>query len=152
MNKKTHKKGSSKVKPDKGRRIKGRRAVKPGAYVVFKKSLLGGLFNSRVVHSAEIVNISITGIKAQYTATTTWSRNFDKMSIVTTDKKIKIDNIPCKVISDSMVAHLENGTFVRRCGIKLGELSDKRKKQFSTFVQEYVIDSETSKPWHIEFS
>ena len=90
-----------------GRRLKFNfQSKKPGAFVVFKKSLLGGLFNSRVVHSAEIVNISITGIKAQYTATTTWSRNFDKMSIVTTDKKIKIDNVPCKVISDSMVAHL----------------------------------------------
>jgi hypothetical protein len=152
MNKKAHKKGSSKVTPYKGRRKKGRRAVKPGAYVVFKKSLLGGLFNSHVVHSAEIVNLSITGIKAQYTTTTTCSRNFDKMSIVTTDKKIKIDNVPCKVISDSMVAHLENGAFVRRCGIKLGELSDKRKKQISIFVQEYAIDSETSKPWHIEFA
>jgi len=55
------------------------------------------------------------GIKAQYTATTTWSRNFDKISIVTTNKN---DNIPCKAISDSMVAHLENVIFVRRCGIK----------------------------------
>jgi hypothetical protein len=152
MNKKAHKKGLSKVKPDKGRRKKGRRAVKSGAFVVFKKSFLFGLFKSRVVHSAEIIDISINGIKAQYTATTTWSRNFDIMSIVTTDKKIKIDNIPCKVISDSMVAHLENGTFVRRCGIKLGDLSDKRKTQLSTFVQEYVTDSETSKPWHTEFA
>ena len=152
MIKKARKKALSKVKPDKGRRKKGRRVVKPGAFVVFKKSFIFGLFNSRVVHSAETINISINGIKAQYTATTTWSRNFDKMSIITTDKKIKIDNIPCKVISDSMVAHLENGAFVRRCGIKLGNLSDKRKKQLSTFVQEYVIDSETSKSWHIEFA
>jgi hypothetical protein len=74
------------------------------------------------------------------------------MSIVTTDKKIKINNIPCKVISDSMVARLENGTFVRRCGIKLGNLSDSKREQLSTFVQAYVIDSKTSKAWHIEFA
>jgi len=110
------------------------------------------LFNYRVVHSAEIINISISGIKAQYTATTTWSRNFDRMAIVTTDKKFKIDNLQCKVISDSMVDYLDNGAFVRRCGIKFGNLSDKKKTQLSTFVQEYVTDSETSKPWHIEFA
>ena len=152
MNKKTRKKTSSTAKPDKGRRKKVRRAVKPGAFVVFKKSLFFGLFKSRVVHSAAIINISVNGIKAQYTAATPWSRSFDNMSIVTTDKKIKIDNIPCKVISDSMVTRLENGTFVRRCGIKLGNLSDFKKSQLSKFVKEYVIDTETSKAWHIEFA
>ena len=152
MSKKARKKVSSKVKPGNRRRKKRRRSVKPGAFVVFKKSFLFGLVSSRVVHSAEIINISINGIKAQYTATTIWSRNFDKMSIVTTDKKNKIDNIPCEVISDSLVARLENGAFVRKCGIKLGNLPDFNKKQLSTFVQEYVTDSETSKSWHIEFA
>jgi len=61
-------------------------------------------------------------------------------------------NLQCKVISDSMVDYLDNGAFVRRCGIKFGNLSDKKKTQLSTFVQEYVTDSETSKPWHIEFA
>jgi hypothetical protein len=152
MSKKTPKKKSPTGKIDKGRRKKGRRAVKSGAFVVFKKSLFFGLFKSQVVHSAEIINVSTSGIKAQYTAGTIWSRKFDTMSIITNDKKIKIDNIPCKVISDSMVARLENGTFVRRCGIKLGTLSDVKKSQLSSFVQAYVIDTETSTAWHIEFA
>jgi len=152
MIKRARKKASSEVKPDKKRREKGRRTVKPGAFVVFKKSYIWGLFKSRVVYSAEIINISISGIKAQYTATTTWTKNFDKMSIVTIDRKIIIDNIPCTLISDSMVAQLENGTFVRRCGIKYGNLSDYHKLQLSNFIQEYAINPKKTKVWHIEFA
>ena len=152
MSKKKRKEAFSKVKSDKRRRKKGRRTVKSGAFVVFKKSFLFGLFKSRVVHSAEIIDISINGIKAQYTATTTWSRNFDKMSIITIDKKIKIDNIPCKVISDSVVAHLENDTFVRRCGLRYGNLTDSHKSQLSNFIQEYAIGPKKLKVWHIEFA
>jgi hypothetical protein len=134
------------------RRKKARYAVKKGALVLFKKSSVIGLFKPRTVHSGTIINISLSGIRAQYTAATAWSKDFDKMSIVTIDKKIAIDNIPCKIISDSNISRLPNGTFVRKCSIKYGNFSDYHKLQLSYFMQEYAIDPNNPKPWHIEFS
>ena len=134
------------------RRKKARYAVKKGASVLFKKSSVIGLFKPRIVKSGTIINISLSGIRAQYTAATVWSKDFDKMSIVTTDKKFTIDNIPCKIISDSNISRLPNGTFVRRCSIKYGNLSDYHKLQLSYFMQEYTIDPNNPTPWHIEFA
>ena len=129
-----------------------RYAVKQGALVVFKKSFLFGILKPRTVRSAAIIDASISGIRAQYTAATSWSSNFDKMSIVTTDNKIAIENIPCKIISDAIVSRLPDGTFIRRCGIKYGDLSDYHKLQLSYFMQEYSIVPKSLKPWHIEFA
>lgn len=129
-----------------------RYAVKTGAFVLFKKSFVFGLLKPRTLHSGAIINISLSGIRAQYTAVTIWSSDFDKMSIVTTDKKITIDNIPCKIISDSKVSRLPNGAFIRRCSIKYGDLSDYHKLQLSYFIQEYTIDPNSPKPWRIEFA
>ena len=134
------------------RRKKARYTVKKGAFVLFKKSSVMGLFKPRTVHSGTIINISLSGIRAQYTAATAWSKDFDKMSIVTIDKKFTIDNIPCKIISDSNISRLPNGTFVRRCSIKYGNLSDYHKLQLSYFMQEYTIDPNNPTPWHIEFA
>jgi len=134
------------------RRKKVRHAVKKGAFVLFKKSLLIGLFKPRTVQSGTIVNISLNGIRAEYSATSAWSKDFDKMSIVTKDKKIEIDNIPCKIISDSNVSRLSDGTFVRRCSIEYGALSDYHTLQLSYFMKEYTIDPNSPKPWHIEFA
>jgi len=134
------------------RRKKARYAVKKGAFVLFKKSSIIGLFKPRTILSGTIINISLSGIKAQYTATTVWSKDFDKMSIVTIDKKITIDNIPCNIISDSNISRLPNGTFIRRCSIEYGSLSDYHKLQLSYFMQKYTIDPNSPKPWHIEFA
>jgi len=134
------------------RRKKARYAVKTGAFVLFKKSSVIGLFKPRTVQSGTIVNISLSGIRAEYSAATAWSKDFDKMSIVTIDTKIKIDNIPCKIISDSNVSRLPDGTFVRRCSIKYGTLSDYHALQLSYFMKEYTIDPNSPKPWHIEFA
>jgi hypothetical protein len=134
------------------RRKKARYAVKAGTFVLFKKSLVFGLFKPRTVQSGTIINISLSGIRAQYTAATAWSKDFDKMSIATIDEKDSIDNIPCKIISDSNISRLPNGTFVRRCSIKYGNLSDYHKLQLSYFMQEYTIDPNSPKSWHIEFA
>lgn len=133
-------------------RKKVRYAVKTGAFVLFKKSSVIGLFKPRTVQSGTIVNISLNGIRAEYSAATAWSKDFDKMSIVTSDKKITIDNIPCKIISDSNVNRLSDGTFVRRCSIEYGVLSDYHTLQLSYFMKAYTIDPNNPKPWHIEFA
>ena len=134
------------------RRKKARYAVKTGAFVLFKRSSVFGLFKPRTVQSGAIINISLSGIRAQYTAATAWSKDFDRVSIATIDEKKSIENIPCKIISDSNISRLPNGTFVRRCSIKYGNLSDYHKLQLSYFIQEYTIDPNSPKSWHIEFA
>ena len=134
------------------RRKKERYVIKTGAFVLFKKSSVIGLFKPRTVQSGSIINISLNGVRVEYTAATVWSKDFDKMSIVTIDKKITIDNIPCKIISDSNVSRLANGTFVRRCSIQYRTLSDYHKLQLSYFMKVYTIDPNSPKPWHIEFA
>ena len=129
-----------------------RYAVKTGASVLFKKSFAFGLFKHRIVHSGTIIDISLTGIRAEYTTATVWSGDFDKMFIVTTDNNILIQDIPCKIISDRKVRSLQNGTFVRRCGIKFGNLSDYHKLQLSYFIQKYSVVPDNQKSWHIEFA
>lgn len=134
------------------KRNEKRYAVKKGASVLFKKSFAFGLFNNRTVYSGSIIDISLTGIRAEYTTTTVWSGDFNKMSIVTTDNHISINNIPCKIISDRKVRPLQNDTFLRRCGIKFGNLSNYHKLQLSYFIKKYTIVSDDKKSWHIEFS
>jgi c-di-GMP-binding flagellar brake protein YcgR len=147
------KKIPSKVKSGDGvQRKENRYAVKTGASVLFKKSSALGLFKNRVVYSGTIVDISHTGIRAEYTTATVWSGDFNKMSIVTTDNHISINDIPCKIISDRKVKSLQNGTFLRRCGIEFGKLSDYHKLQLSYFIKKYTVVSDNQKSWHIEFA
>lgn len=134
------------------KRKEKRYTVKAGASVLFKKSIAFGLLKHRTVHSGAIIDISLTGIRAEYTTDTAWSSEFDKMSVVTSDNNISIHNIPCKIISDRKVRYLQNGTFVRRCGIEFGNLSDYHKLQLSYFIKKYTIVSDSNKSWHIEFA
>ncbi len=129
-----------------------RYAVKTEASVLFRKSFAFGLFKHRTVYSGTIVDISLTGIRAEYSTATAWFGNFDKMSIVTADNTISINDIPCKIISDRKVKYLQDGTFVRRCGIKFGKLSDYHKLQLSYFIKKYTVVSDNQKSWHIEFA
>lgn len=146
-NKKQSKDGSGGVK-----RKEARYAVKTEASVLFKKSSVFGLFKHRIVHSGTIIDISHTGIRAEYKTTTAWSSDFDRMSIVTADNSISINNIPCKIISDRKVRYLQNGNYLRRCGIKFGNLSEYHKLKLSYFIQKYTIVSDNQKSWHIEFA
>ncbi len=143
---------SKSISGDSVQRKMTRYAVKTGASVLLKKSFAFGLFRHRTAHSGTIIDISLTGIRAEYTTAEVWSVGFDKMSIVTTDNNISIHNIPCKIISDRKLRSLQNGTFVRRCGIEFGKLSNYHKLQLSYFIQKYTVVSDNQKSWHIEFA
>ncbi len=147
-----NKKLPSKDSPGDVKRKEMRHAVKTDASVLLKKSFAFGLFKDRIIHSGTIIDISLTGVRAEYTTTTVWSSDFNKMSIVTADNNISIHNIPCKIISDRKVRYLQNNTYLRRCGIKFGKLSDYHKLQLSYFIQKYTIVSDNQKSWHIEFA
>ena len=146
------KKISSKDSSGGVQRKEARYAVKTEASVLFNKSTAFGLFKHRTVYSGTIIDISLTGIRAEYKTTTVWSGDFNKMSIVTADNNFSINNIPCKIISDRKVRYLQDGTYLRRCGIKFGKLSEYHKLQLSYFIQTYTIVSDNQKSWHIEFA
>lgn len=137
---------------DEWQRKKVRYTVKKGAFVDLKKSFFFGIFKTRMVQSGAIIDISTSGIRVQYISDTIWSSDFDKMSIITTDKKISINNIPCRIISDSKITRLPDGTYLRRCGIMYGNLSGYHKLQLSNFIQKYAIELKKSKSWHIKFA
>ncbi len=137
---------------DVGQRQKVRCAVKSGVMVEFKKSFLFSLFNPCKIRSTTIIDISLTGIKAEYNVTTAWCKVFDKVSIVTTDANYSIENIPCRIVSDLEVGHLNDDTFVRRCGIEFMYLSESKELQLLSFIQEYAIDPNVQKAWHIEYN
>jgi len=133
-------------------RSEERYAVKSGAFVMFKKSYVFGLFKPCIVKSGTITNMGLLGIGVEYTATTAWSKKFDKMSIVTRDQKILINNIPCKIITDYKVGRLQNGAFVRRCGIEYGALSDFQQFQLSNFMKKFAIYTNNTKSLYKEFA
>jgi len=125
--------------------------LKPGACVLFKKSLFFGLIKPRTVKSAAILDMSLSGIRAQYNTTSKWSLHFDRVSIGTVDKKIEIDRVDCRVMSDCIVEHHTNGPYTRMCGIKFVNLSDAVKSKLSQIIETYGSDSlEKSKSWHKE--
>ena len=111
--------------------------IKQEVSVLFKKSSMFSFIKPRTVQKGALIDFSATGIRAEYEAATVWSSNFDKMSIFTIDNKFSIENIPCKIISDRIVYRSSNGTCLRRCGLKFGDLSNNQKVQLSNFMKAY---------------
>jgi len=59
----------------------------------------------------------------------------DMLSIVTSDGKVKIDDIPFKIVSDNKITHLPNDTDLRRCGVKFEDISDSQKQQINQIIR-----------------
>ena len=58
-------------------RRKPRRTVRPGFYVIFKKTpRFRFIGRTRILHSAELIDISMEGLRARYTANDKWSSPF----------------------------------------------------------------------------
>lgn len=84
-----------------------------------------------------IVDISLGGCRAQYVATEMYPYKHDLLSIVTKDGKIKIEDIPFKIITDHKCTCLPDDTYLRRCGLKFGNLSDHHKQQLNYLIRDY---------------
>jgi hypothetical protein len=67
-----------------------------------------------------------------------WSPEYNKLSISKTPDEIKIDKVPFKAVSDFSESRLPNAKFLRRCGIKFGELTPNQKNQLYYFIQEHT--------------
>ena len=117
------------------RRKSLRSKLKPGAFVYLKRPRTFKLLKPNNKRFAEILDISLTGLRAQYIATEMFKYEQDTLSIVTNDGKVKIDDIPFKIVSDNKITHLPNDTDLRRCGIKFEDISDSQKQQINQIVR-----------------
>jgi len=121
------------------RRKQSRFKIKGRAFVEFQKHRFFKLGKPHVIKSAEIIDVSLEGLAFQYTDRNMWAHDFNELSISKTDDDIKIGNIPFKAVSDFSVSRLSNSMFIRRCGIKFGELTPAQKLQLDYFIRNHTV-------------
>ncbi len=120
------------------RRKQHRFKVKEGAFAEFHKPRFFKLGKSRMVKSAPIINISIEGLAFEYTDGDMWSPEFNELSISKTADDIQIEKVPFKAISDFLTSRPSDSMFIRRCGVKFGDLTPTQKDQLHRFIQIYA--------------
>jgi hypothetical protein len=120
------------------RRKHHRFKVNEGALAEFHKPRLFKLGKSRVAKSAQIVDISLEGLSYQYADRNMWTTDFKELTISMDTAEIKIDKVLFKTISDFSTSRLPNSKFIRRCGIKFGELRPSQKNQLHYFIQNLI--------------
>ena len=129
-----------------------RRAVRPGSYVIFKKTprfrLIG---KSHVLHKAALIDISTEGLRARYTAPDKWSSPFDHIAITDADNMVIVDDIYCKIISDFQVNYTPGGGRDRVCGVKFDRLSSRQRSTLENFIKKHTVRAEESAQWHVQF-
>ena len=84
-----------------------------------------------------LVDISLGGLRAQYVASDMYPYKQDALSIVTKDGKVKIEDIPFKIITDYKYTRLPDDSYLRRCGIKFGTLSGSHKQKLNQLIRDY---------------
>jgi YD repeat-containing protein len=84
------------------------------------------------------IDVSMGGLRAQYVGPDMHQYEKNILSIETDDGNIKIEDIPFKVITDYKFTRLPDNSYLRRCGIKFGELSEYNKTQINKLIEEYT--------------
>ena len=129
-----------------------RRAVRPGASVIFKKTprfrIIG---KSQILHTAALIDISTVGLRARYTAPDKWSSPFDHIAITNTDNSVIVDDIYCKIISDVQVNYTADGRRDRVCGVKFSGLQSSQRKTLQHFIKKHTVREEERSQWHVQF-
>lgn len=120
------------------RRKHNRFKVNEGVLAEFYKPRLFKLGKSRIVKSAQIVDISLEGLSFQYTGRNMWPTDFNELTISNAAAEIKISVVPFKTISDFATSRLPNSKFSRRCGVKFGKLRPIQKDQLHYFIQDHT--------------
>ena len=121
------------------RRQHMRYSVKPDLFVVFRRSPRLTLWRSRKFYAASIIDISLKGLRAEYRAANMWPYDVDTLSVVTADKKEKIDGIPYKIISDRKIISVPNKGDIRRVGIQFVNLSDRHIGHLISLLQNITL-------------
>lgn len=112
--------------------------AKSGLFVIFRRPARFKLWKSYRVYAASIIDISLKGIRAQYTASNMWPYDVDTLSIATADENVLIDSVPYKLISDRIAMTAPNTGNLRRIGIKFVNLSDHHIWQLLSILQNYT--------------
>ena len=121
------------------RRKQNRLKVKEGVFVEFHKPRLFNLGKPRIAYSAAIIDISVGGLAFEYTDRHMLSPDFHQISISTTTDKIKVGEVPFKDVSDFPISRQSNSKFMRRRGVKFGELTPNKKFQLDAFIKNHAI-------------
>jgi c-di-GMP-binding flagellar brake protein YcgR len=123
---------------DKKRKIQ-RSILRTGVFVLFKKPRLLKLLQPKKVNFAEILDLSLTGLQAQYSAPAMLKYEHPMLSITSNDGEVKIDDLPFKVVADNKVTNLPNNTQLRRCSLKFEDISDRHKIQLNQIIKSYSV-------------
>jgi hypothetical protein len=84
-----------------------------------------------------LVDISLSGLRAQYVSSEIFPYQHKTLSIETYDGVVKIEHIQFKLISDYKHTPLPGNTYLRRCGIKFINLTEKHKRQLNLLIRDY---------------
>jgi len=115
-----------------------RSKLKTSAFVLLKQPrLFKRLKPHKTIKFAVIVDISSGGLRAQYVCSDMFPYKQDVLSIVTDDGIVKIEDIPFKIITDYKFTRLPDNKYLRRCGIKFGNLTDSHKLQLNQLIRDY---------------
>ena len=100
----------------------------------FYKPRRFNLGNPHIVNHAQITEISEGGLGFVYVDREMWSLDLNELTISDNINKTKIDKIPFKVLRDFPITKLPNSKYLRKCGVKFGELtSDQKYSLYSLF-------------------
>jgi len=112
-----------------------------GIFAQFYKSLLVKLGISRRVKSAPVIDLGVGGLTFQYISRNMWTLDFDELSISKHLDKAKIITLPFIAVSDFPISRLPDKKFLRRCGVKFGELTLDQKYLLHYLIQDYKISN-----------
>lgn len=108
--------------------------LKDGVFVEFYKPRLFNWGSPRIVNYAQITEISEGGLGFIYVDREMWSLDLNELTISDNINETKIDKIPFKVLRDFPISKLPNSKYLRKCGVKFGELtSDQKSGLYSLF-------------------
>lgn len=113
------------------------------AFVEFYKSRFFKFVKPRLVKYGRIINISEGGLACTYVDHKMWSMDFNELTISDYNNEIKIDKVPFKILRDFSQSKLPDSKYLRKCGIKFGELTSDQKSTLYSFIHAHAASNHT---------
>ena len=114
-----------------------RSKLKAGVFILFKQPRLIKLLKPKKIQFAEILDLSVAGLQAQYSAPTMFKYETPVLSIISNDGTVKIDELPFKIVADNKVTILPDEKQLRRCSLKFGDISDNHRVQLNQIIENF---------------
>ena len=93
----------------------------------------------RPAKSAQLIDISLSGLAFEYHDSQMWSHDFDTLTICVS-AEAKVEQVAFKPISDIMISGGFNTQGLRRCGVKFEGLSRGIMLQLKAFIQNHTVN------------